>query len=662
MSFGKLKSARKAREVHSFVKPHSTPSSAGTDASQSTHRSLANNAGAWPTGSTTENGGENLCIASDTSGAGNRTMIPDRSLPVDGRSQARPEGICEPSSQGSAETRETTRLVDLHGCHASLPPSLEIRESNNHGRGIYAKAAQVAGSIIFSITPHVSALSTGNLSHYCSACSGPVSPTAGLKRCPKCKIVHYCNSNCQNRDWVWHKRECSALQKWAASAPSSEVSIPSEPVRCLGRILWRSQKEGLDSVWATEIRMMHSNRNSLQPSSFESHTHLAHSLVRYLSLASPQELAPYGLTSAGDLVDLISRFTTNTFTLTTPALAPIGICVSPMVAFVNHSCDPNAVIVFPRADSASPAEEPRLHLVALRNIAPGKEIRISYVDTTLPAALRQKELKEVYSFVCQCTACTRALPADPRAALWCSKQCGGICPYSAQDSDTEDPENVTRCVKCNTIVGDMGAVLDAVRVGQEALDKASSLQFSDAAKARQLTTNIIPILVSAGLTPASHPLLAMTRLHQELLIETLQDPGLKQETLDDAIRTAAKYGAGIQAVLQKGHPVRAVALGELGKLLAVDEPSPAPASDAAANGRFPPSGPARLKLAYESLVKAHEELLIGCGRELGGGHLGREIRDAIVGLEKELGVWTTGIQNVLEDTPSVGRKKAGTAP
>nr|VWO95993.1 Alcohol dehydrogenase 1 [Ganoderma boninense] len=556
--------------------------------------------------------------------------------------------------------------VDLHGCHASLPPSLEIRESSKHGRGIYAKAAQVAGSVILSITPHVSVLSTGNLSHYCSACSGPP-PTAGLKRCPKCKIVHYCNSNCQSRDWVWHKRECSALQNWAASAPSSEVSIPSEPVRCLGRILWGSQTEGLDGVWATEIRMMHSNRNSLQPSSFESHTHLAHSLVRYLSAASPQDLTPYGLTSAGDLVDLISRFTTNTFTLTTPALTPTGICISPTVAFANHTCDPDAVIVFPRSDSVSPSDEPRLNLVALRDIAPGKEVRISYVDTTLPAVLRQKELKEVYSFICHCKACTHALPADPRAALWCPRQCGGICPYPAQDrvfvmADSEDPENVTRCVKCNTIVGDVGAVRDAVRVGQEALDKARSLQFSDPAKARQLTTNLLPILISAGLTPSAHPLLAMTRLHQELLVETLQGPGLNQETLDEVIRTAARYGAGIQALLPKGHPVRAVALGELGKLLAVDEPSPAPVSDATANGKFPPSGPARLKLAYESLVKAHEEMLIGFGRQVGGGQLGREIRDATVRLEKELGVWRTGIRNVLEDTPRVARKKPETSP
>ena len=60
------------------------------------------------------------------------------------------------------------------------------------------------------------------------------------------------------------------------------------------------------------------------------------------------------------------------------------------------------------------------------------QVRISYVDTTLPKALRQKELREVYSFACQCTLCTRAAAADPREALWCPKGCGGICPYPTE--------------------------------------------------------------------------------------------------------------------------------------------------------------------------------------------------------------------------------------
>ena len=49
------------------------------------------------------------------------------------------------------------------------------------------------------------------------------------------------------------------------------------------------------------------DRSSLPPSATETHTHLAHSLVRYLGVSSPAELAQYGLTSAGDLVDFVSR-------------------------------------------------------------------------------------------------------------------------------------------------------------------------------------------------------------------------------------------------------------------------------------------------------------------------------------------------------------------
>ena len=49
------------------------------------------------------------------------------------------------------------------------------------------------------------------------------------------------------------------------------------------------------------------DRTSIQPSTSELHVHLAHALVRYLSLPSGDEMATYGLSSITDLVDLISR-------------------------------------------------------------------------------------------------------------------------------------------------------------------------------------------------------------------------------------------------------------------------------------------------------------------------------------------------------------------
>ena len=68
------------------------------------------------------------------------------------------------------------------------------------------------------------------------------------------------------------------------------------------------------------------------------------------------------------------QFTTNAFTLTTYTLDPIGVTVSPIAAFVNHSCDPNAVIVFPRVSDNQCTEEPQMHLVAVKPIAPGDEV------------------------------------------------------------------------------------------------------------------------------------------------------------------------------------------------------------------------------------------------------------------------------------------------
>ena len=176
---------------------------------------------------------------------------------------------------------------------------------------------------------------------------------------------------------------------------------------------------------------------------------------------------------------------------------------------------------------------------------------------------------------------------------------------------------------------------------------------TDPAKAMQLTSNLIPILTRAGLTPSCHPLLALTRLHQELLIASLPT-SMTQEVLDEAIQTAAKACEGLAATLPYGHPVRAVAQAELGKLLAVDEPAPQekPTHETQFAARFPPSGPPRLKMAYETLWRAREELLQAFGKDNQGGRVGLEIREILVRLEKELAVWTTGIRNTLEDTRS----------
>lgn len=69
-----------------------------------------------------------------------------------------------------------------------------------------------------------------------------------------------------------------------------------------------------------------------------------------------------------------------------------------MAAAANHSCDPNAITVF---------DGPRLSFRALRPIAKGEEIFISYIDATEPCRRRQRDLSERFYFQCRCGKCEK---------------------------------------------------------------------------------------------------------------------------------------------------------------------------------------------------------------------------------------------------------------
>ncbi|KAJ7310714.1 hypothetical protein DFH08DRAFT_918265 [Mycena albidolilacea] len=559
-----------------------------------------------------------------------------------------PESSAVPSEAVHQHAEQTENI------YKSIPEYLEIRTSPTSGRGLWTTKPCNPGQVILAVKPHAAALSNERLDLHCSQCFGEGNH-ASLKRCTKCQAVYYCDSTCQNADWPLHKNECVALQRILASG---ETSIPSEAIRCLGRIMWKRQKQGPLSAWTREIDLLQSHTKDIEPAAYELHAHLAISLVRYLGLSSPSEIASFGMASGADLANFVSRFVTNTFTITDPSLTPLGVSVSPPVALINHSCDPNAVVVFPR--SRPNTQEPLMQVIALRDIVAGEEILTAYIDTTLPKALRQASLRETYLFSCACALCTSAAPVDPRESVWCPKACGGMCPTPTEEN------SLSQCTKCRAVLQKTDEVLDAVRIGQQALDKATLLQFSDPAKSKQLSSKLVPILASAGATPSSHPLLALTRLHTALLIADLHHPQSQsqsdapttptptpteaQAALDEAIVAATKAVAGLEGVLRYGHPVRGIARAELGKLLAVDEPAPrAPGTAAEEALRYPPSGVKRLRLALETLVQARGELGVGFGPPNEGGVVGRSVRDDIVRLERELAVWKKGLGEALRD-------------
>lgn len=67
----------------------------------------------------------------------------------------------------------------------------------------------------------------------------------------------------------------------------------------------------------------------------------------------------------------------------------------------NHSCEPSLSVQYAATNDET------LAVAALRDVAAGEELTISYIDTELPLAVRQQQLFEHYLFECGCPRCVR---------------------------------------------------------------------------------------------------------------------------------------------------------------------------------------------------------------------------------------------------------------
>ncbi|XP_020588099.1 histone-lysine N-methyltransferase ASHR1 [Phalaenopsis equestris] len=92
-----------------------------------------------------------------------------------------------------------------------------------------------------------------------------------------------------------------------------------------------------------------------------------------------------------------SKLSCNAHTICDEELRPLGTGLYPVVSIINHSCIPNAVLVFGG----------RIAVVrAVKPISKGAEIVISYIDTAAITMTRQNALKQ-YFFKCNCLRCTK---------------------------------------------------------------------------------------------------------------------------------------------------------------------------------------------------------------------------------------------------------------
>ncbi|XP_053567018.1 histone-lysine N-methyltransferase SMYD3 [Bombina bombina] len=83
------------------------------------------------------------------------------------------------------------------------------------------------------------------------------------------------------------------------------------------------------------------------------------------------------------------------------------------MSLLNHSCDPNCLIVF---------DGKCLLLQTIKEISKGEELTVSYIDVNRPSHIRQKQLQRQYCFICNCHLCLTKdkdedmLAGDPQAS------------------------------------------------------------------------------------------------------------------------------------------------------------------------------------------------------------------------------------------------------
>ena len=93
-------------------------------------------------------------------------------------------------------------------------------------------------------------------------------------------------------------------------------------------------------------------------------------------------------------------------------------------ALFNHSCAPNCCV-------SAGALRLEVQLLDDESAAPGDELTISYIDTQLPRAARQRLLATHYHFDCGCERCANPPPTDAQLDGWrCAAEgcAGGAVP------------------------------------------------------------------------------------------------------------------------------------------------------------------------------------------------------------------------------------------
>ncbi|KAF8424445.1 hypothetical protein L210DRAFT_3568075 [Boletus edulis BED1] len=226
-----------------------------------------------------------------------------------------------------------------------------------------------------------------------------------LQRCTRCASYWYCDAKCQSLHWRTHKKYCKHVNAFCVSRQFDQLESHSK----------------LDALLLTHVLAELSARRTETKEGDDL------DVLMFVSLlpgpvegidAPPTCPLSTSHRPVQTASELFVRCGNNNFSIHSH-LTTIAHGVFPLASrLFNHSCVPNAVAKYRIAH----AKEAVIEIVALRDIVPGEEICIPYVDPAL-VETRQQMFRFTYGFACSCPSCAAfkridtSQPAPDKAGL-----------------------------------------------------------------------------------------------------------------------------------------------------------------------------------------------------------------------------------------------------
>ena len=313
----------------------------------------------------------------------------------------------------------------MHGNRRARSPNMDDRirigVDDARGRGVFAKAAIAPGTLVvralpFALVPNDSCM----LTHCCVCLACVADPVP----CPRCASAVHC-SRCADSAALLHEDECAALCRLAAA---DDKLRSTRSLRLLIRCLcarWRASCVAGDDanadwwgegdVVADEVEDIdvlvgppEGEDDRLAPGDGSDDEDEQRSGVMSVDLLEMAKQARYYADSEMRIgheacAALMGQLCCNSLTIygrgPGETSREVGVALSASVAMFNHDCSAN------NADWALD-EDGCLVVRTSASVRPGQELCLSYVDTRLPAATRQRRLRRHFFFDCQCVACS----------------------------------------------------------------------------------------------------------------------------------------------------------------------------------------------------------------------------------------------------------------